>query len=75
MTFVEVDASGNQRENQISANVAADGTYEVDVPAGKYVIDPLAPGPGRYPVAGPVDVTVPAAARASAIVSFDTGIR
>ena len=51
------------------------GRFSVDVPAGKYVIDPLAPGPGRYPVAGPVDVTVPAAARASAIVSFDTGIR
>lgn len=51
------------------------GRFSVDVPAGKYVIDPLTSGPGRFPLAGPVDVTVPAAARASVTVAYDTGIR
>lgn len=53
----------------------ASGRFAVDVPAGKYVLDPVAPGPGRFPSAAPIDVTVPAAGRASVTVAYDTGIR
>ncbi len=58
---------------RVQSNAA--GRFALDVPAGRYVVDPLAPGPGRYPAAAAVEVTVPAAARASVAVSYDTGIR
>ena len=70
-------AVGAQAAGVVVARVQsnASGRFAVDVPAGKYVLDPVAPGPGRFPSAGPIDVTVPAAGRASVTVAYDTGIR
>jgi hypothetical protein len=39
MYFVEVDEQDRPKENQYTANVKSDGSYEADVPAGKYLID------------------------------------
>ena len=53
---------------------AADGTFEVLVPPGDYVIAPE-PGGDPFPVGQPVAVHVDAGAFSEVEVSYDTGIR
>ena len=53
---------------------AADGTFQVVVPAGDYVIAPQ-PGGDPFPVGQPVAVHVDAGAFSSVEVAYDTGIR
>lgn len=53
----------------------ASGRFTLDVPPGKYVIEPQLTSSGRLPFAGPVDVTVPATGRAAVTIAYDTGIR
>jgi len=53
---------------------AADGTFQVDLPPGAYVINPE-PGGDPFPFGKPVDVTVVAGAYTQVEVAYDTGIR
>lgn len=52
----------------------ADGTFEVNVPPGDYVVTPST-GADTYPIAQPVPVTVFAGQYASVEINYDTGIR
>jgi hypothetical protein len=53
----------------------SDGSFEVDLAAGSYVLQGVSPSPLGMPSAAPVAVVVVAHRFATAVVSFDTGIR
>ena len=53
---------------------AADGTFQVDLPPGEYVVTPST-GADTYPIAQPVSVTVAPGQFASVEINYDTGIR
>lgn len=53
----------------------ARGKFSLDLPPGKYVIEPQLVGSARLPFAAPVDVTVPPIGRAAVTIAYDTGIR
>ncbi len=57
------------------AQSGANGRFSIDLAAGRYVIEPQLPGPGRLPSAASVEVTVPVGGRASVSIAYDTGIR
>lgn len=69
--LVIIDSEGARVESVTSA---ADGSFQVDVPPGDYVVTP-ATGADTYPVAQPVSVTVAAGQYASVEINYDTGIR
>jgi len=52
-----------------------DGTFEVRVPPGDYVVSGAASDGSRFPYTKPVDVTVTAHTFTWVRVAFDTGIR
>ena len=51
-----------------------DGTFQVDLPPGDYIINPE-PGGDPFPIGQPVDVIVEAGAFTEVEVAYDTGIR
>ncbi len=53
----------------------AAGKFSLDLPAGKYVIEPQLAASARLPFAAPVDVSVPTTGRAAVTIAYDTGIR
>jgi hypothetical protein len=53
----------------------SDGSFEVDLAAGSYVLQGVSPSPLGMPSAAPVAVVVVAHRFTTAVVSFDTGIR
>jgi hypothetical protein len=63
-------------ENKVVARLAsgANGTFQVDVPPGDYVVAP-ATGTDSYPIAQPVSVTVAPGDYATVQINYDTGIR
>lgn len=63
-------------ESAIVARVtsAGDGTFQVNVPPGDYVVTPST-GADTYPIAQPVSVTVAPGQYASVEINYDTGIR
>ena len=62
-------------ENKVVARIASggDGTFQVDVPAGDYVV--AAASTDSYPFAQPVSVTVVPGQYVSVQINYDTGIR
>jgi hypothetical protein len=63
-------------ESAVVARVmsAADGTFQVDLPEGDYVVTPST-GSDTYPIAQPVSVTVSTGQYADVEINYDTGIR
>jgi hypothetical protein len=63
-------------ESAVVARVssAADGTFQVDLPPGEYVVTP-ATGQDTYPIAQPVSVVVGPGSYAEVEINYDTGIR
>ena len=62
-------------ENKVVARIASggDGTFQVDVAPGDYV---LAPATDRlYPIAQPLSVTVVPGQYVTVQINYDTGIR
>ena len=55
------------------ATSAADGTFQVDVPPGDYVVAPATTD--SYPIAQPVSVQVVAGNYAEVQINYDTGLR
>ncbi|MFN8638530.1 MAG: hypothetical protein U0360_03530 [Dehalococcoidia bacterium] len=53
----------------------AAGKFSLDLPPGKYVIEPQLANSARLPFAAPLDVSVPAGGRAAVTIAYDTGIR
>ena len=53
---------------------AADGTFQVELPPGDYVVTPST-GADTYPIAQPVSVIVTPGQYASVEINYDTGIR
>lgn len=51
-----------------------DGTFQVDLPAGEYVVTPES-GTDTYPIAQPVSVVVSPGSYAEVEINYDTGIR
>jgi hypothetical protein len=62
-------------DNEVVGRVTsgADGTFEVALPPGDYVITPVGGDP--YPIAQPVPVVVTAGEFTEVQVNYDTGIR
>lgn len=52
---------------------AEDGSFQIDLPPGEYVVTPLGGDP--YPIAQPVAVSVTAGSYAEIQINYDTGIR
>jgi hypothetical protein len=52
---------------------AEDGTFQVDLPPGDYVVTPQSGDP--FPVAQPVPVSIPVGTYVDIQVNYDTGIR
>jgi hypothetical protein len=69
--LVILDAEGVRAASVTSAG---DGSFQVDVPPGDYVVTPST-GADTYPIAQPVSVTVAAGQYASVEINYDTGIR
>jgi hypothetical protein len=69
-----VITSGEDGSVVARVDAAADGTFQVDLPPGSYVINPQ-PGGDPFPVGQPVDVTVEPGAYSQVEVAYDTGIR
>ena len=65
------DAGGTQVAR---ATTGADGTFFVDLPAGRYVVEPQAVA-GLMGTAGPQNVTVDAGMASAVQLDYDTGIR
>ena len=63
-------------ENKVVKRVASagDGTFQVDLDPGDYVIAPTT-GTDSYPIAQPVSVTVVPGQYVSVQINYDTGIR
>lgn len=62
-------------ENKVVAHVASsgDGTFQVDVAPGDYVVAPASTD--SYPIAQPVSVTVVPGQYVTVQINYDTGIR
>jgi hypothetical protein len=69
--LVILDADG-ARVTRVTS--AADGTFEVNVEPGDYVVTPST-GADTYPIAQPVSVTVSPGQYVSIEINYDTGIR
>jgi hypothetical protein len=71
-TLAIKDAGGREL-----ARVRSDaaGRFAIDLPPGRYVIEPQPVGTSRLPYASPVEVTVVQAQRAAVLVEYDSGIR
>jgi hypothetical protein len=54
---------------------AADGRFRVDLPPGRYILDPGEPRLVSDPRAEPVPVTVEPGRYTSVVVRFDSGVR
>ncbi|MEX2548197.1 MAG: hypothetical protein WD830_10475 [Chloroflexota bacterium] len=63
-------------ESAVVARVSsgADGAFQVNLPAGEYVVTP-ATGADTYPIAQPVSVVVSTGQYAEVEINYDTGIR
>jgi hypothetical protein len=51
------------------------GRFAIDLPGGRYIIEPQLVGPARLPFASPQEVIVPSGGRAFVTIPYDTGIR
>ena len=62
-------------ENKVVAHIAsgADGTFQVDVAPGDYIVTPSSTD--SYPIAQPVSVTVVPGQYVTVQINYDTGIR
>jgi hypothetical protein len=62
-------------QNQVAGRVTsgADGSFEITLPPGTYLITPLGGDP--FPIAQPVSVTVRAGEYLEVQINYDTGIR
>lgn len=62
-------------ENKVVAHIASagDGTFQVDVAPGDYVVTPATTD--SYPIAQPVSVTVVPGQYVTVQINYDTGIR
>ncbi len=62
-------------ENNVAGRVTsdADGTFELVLAPGKYIVTPLSGDP--YPIAQPISVTVAAGEFVEVQLNYDTGIR
>jgi hypothetical protein len=69
---VVVRSSGGAEVLRVTTG--ADGTFQVAVPPGQYVVEGL-PATGLMAAPGPQDVTVTAGAPATIVLRYDTGIR
>lgn len=62
-------------DNEVAGRVTSgeDGRFEVELPAGDYIVTPLGGDP--YPIAQPIAVSVPIGEFVEVQINYDTGIR
>lgn len=53
----------------------AAGRFAIDLPPGRYIIEPQRAGTSPLPMAGPLDVTVVEGRRVAVLIAYDSGIR
>ena len=71
-TIVVEDEDGTEIASVVSGD---DGTFQMELAAGAYVLVPQAPNPGAPPFAGEVAIEVLEAAFTEVLIQYDSGIR